>query len=76
MGAPQPTLPVAYDPRITIKKALIDGLVVAGLAIFADQNVLGWATGLVPDQYRLYALPVLMMLWTAGQNWLKHYKRA
>jgi len=72
--APQPT-GNGYSPKVTINKALVDGLVVAGLTLLADQNLLGYLTGLVPDQYRLLALPVLMMLWTAGQNWLKNRKR-
>ncbi len=75
MPAPQPTQPVAYDPLVTVKKALLDGLVVAGLAVFADQNILGYVTGLVPDQYRLLALPFLMMAWTAASNFFKNYKR-
>lgn len=75
MPAPQPTQPVKYSPLITVRKGLLDGLVVAGLALLADQNLLGYVTGLVPDQYRLVALPFMMAAWTWAENWLKNRNR-
>lgn len=64
-----------YKPQVSFKKGLLDALVVTAAVVFADQNILGALTGLIPDKYRLFIAPVLVGLWTAGRNTLKNYKK-
>ena len=74
-GLNEACVEAGYKPQVSFKKGLLDALVVTAAVVFADQNILGALTGLVPHEQRLFVAPVLVGLWTAGQNFTKNYKR-